>query len=216
MRKSLVVQTSEQKWFNEFRKSDEFAKALAFVWRNGHESSGSFIFSDNSYELVYEFSTLINGVVRSTEEKERNTAEWYCSVGLKHPFIQEIIKMGWESGSRYEREYPRGEFNDSAFIKAYIGYRHDLNRKKSKGRRGPYFSARLRIYGSEPILRRINEHLHEQLGVNIKTIQLERKKTNLKTINYQSLEEVPLILTYVGAAASLEKYYSFELGYENE
>ncbi|MFI8709914.1 hypothetical protein ACIGHG_23380 [Bacillus sp. NPDC077411] len=215
MRKLLTVQTDEQKWFAEFRKTDEFAAALAFVWRNGHESSGSFILSDDSYEYINEFCILINGVVRSNKNNNLHIGDWYCTLGMKHPFVIEMVKMGWKSGSRYDREYPQGEFNDEVFIKTYIWLRHDLNRKKSKRRRGIYFSPRLRIYGSGHVLQRINQHLHKELGISTKTIQLESKKKNIKTINYQSVEEVPRILEYIGATESLERFYSFDLGYQD-
>ncbi|HHT7044742.1 TPA: hypothetical protein ACTZ2N_005201 [Bacillus cereus] len=215
MRKLLAIEKSEREWFVDFRKTDEFAEALAFVWRNGHKSSGSFILSDDSFEYINRFATLVNTTVRSNSDKTLNIGTWYCSLGMNHPFITEIIKMGWKSGSRYERDYPHGDFNDAAFIKTYINIRHDLSRKKSNGRRGVYFAPRLRIYGSEQVLRRINQHFHETIGTKIKSIQLESKKKNIKTINYQSVEEVQNILEYVGALESLERFYSFELGYQD-
>ncbi|MGX5634128.1 hypothetical protein [Bacillus thuringiensis] len=205
-----------QEWFESFVKSDEFSKVLGIVWKYGSEKRDGFLIRHKNREIIDNFSSLIRGVtpVKSLFRKDKDFVEWYCNISLNHPFLLKIKQMGWKPRIEEERTYPKGEFNHEIFIKTYILMRHDVGTIRKKNKKGAVaICARLRIHGSTDMLQHINQHLHNKLGVSFKKLQTDEKVERAKILCYQSKKEIPVILKYIDAKESLEKFNSFKLGY---
>ncbi|WP_242291317.1 hypothetical protein [Bacillus cereus group sp. BfR-BA-01356] len=210
--------TSEQEWFRQFIKTDKFSEALGVIWRFGHihEGDNRFELFHKSFHVVSKFSNLIFGATapRSYFRKDKGFTEWECHFDISNPFIQEAIKMGWTPRLQQERLFPTGEFNESIFVKTYILLRHDVGIMREKTKRGILVRPRLRLHGSVDVLQNLCRVLHQELNIKPKKLQTDLKVQRAKTIYYQSKRDVPAILEYVGAWEALEKFNSFELGYE--
>lgn len=210
--------TNEQEWFRQFIQTDEFAEALGIIWRFGHihEGDNKFELSHKSFHVVSRFSNLIFGATdpRSYFRKDKGFTEWECHFDLSNPFIQEAIKMGWTPRLKQERLFPKGEFNESIFVKTYILMRHDVGIMREKIKNGILIRPRLRLHGSVNVLQNICRVLHQDLNVKPKKLQTDWKVQRAKTIYYQSKVEIPKILEFAGAIESLEKFNSFDLGYQ--
>lgn len=72
----------------------------------------------------------------------------------------------------------------------------------------------MRIHGSVDVLQNICRVLHQDLGIEPKKLQTDLKIERAKTIYYQSKKDIPAILDYIGAEESLDKFNSFDLGYQ--
>ncbi|MCQ6531012.1 hypothetical protein [Bacillus mycoides] len=214
----MVNDLVEKEWINTFVKTDEFSEALGIVWKFGHihESNKIFELSHKSRDIINRFSQLIVDAThpQSRFRKEKGFTEWHCSLNIDHPFIKTITHMGWTPRLKQERLFPRGDFNESAFVKTYIFMRHDLGtmRENSKGK--ILIRPRLRIHGSVDVLNNICKVLHKDLGIPPKKLQTDLKVERAKTIYYQSKKDIPAILNYIEAKESLEKFNSFNLGYQ--
>ncbi|HFJ9381168.1 TPA: hypothetical protein ACGW65_005695 [Bacillus paranthracis] len=210
--------TNEELWFRQFIQKDEFSEALGFVWRFGHIDilNNIFEFSHRSSHVVSRFSNLIFGATapRSYFRKDKGFIEWETHIDSSHPFLQEAMKMGWTPRLQQERSFPRGEFNESIFTKTYILLRHDVGIMREKNKHGILMRPRLRIHGSIDVLQNICRILHQDLGIKPKKLQTDLKVERAKTIYYQSKKDIPNILNYIGATESLEKFNSFDLGYQ--
>lgn len=214
----MVNDLVEKEWINTFVKTDEFSEALGIVWKFGHihESNKIFEISHKSRYIINRFSQLIDSAThpQSRFRKEKGFTEWYCSLNIDHPFIKTITHMGWTPRLKQERLFPKGDFNESVFVKTYIFIRHDLGimRENSKGK--ILIRPRLRIHGSVDVLNNICRVLHKDLGIPPKKLQTDLKIERAKTIYYQSKKDIPSILNYIEAKESLEKFNSFNLGYQ--
>ncbi|MEW9575821.1 hypothetical protein U9K47_10305 [Bacillus toyonensis] len=212
--------TSEQEWFHQFIQTDEFSESLGIIWRFGHIHTWNkrFELSHKSVHVVSRFSDLIFGTTapRSYFRKDKGFIEWECHIDISHPFIQEAINMGWTPRLQQERLFPKGDFNESIFVKTYLLLRHDLGIMREKNKHGILIRPRLRIHGSVDVLQNICRVLHQDLGIKPKKLQTDLKVERAKTIYYQSKKDIPNILDYIGATESLEKYNSFELGPQKE
>lgn len=191
---------------------------MGFVWRFGHIHTGDnrFELSHKSVQVVSRFSDLIYGATapRSYFRKDKGFTEWECHFDLSNPFIIEARKMGWTPRLQQERLFPKGDFNESIFVKTYLLLRHDLGIMREKTKRGILIRPRLRIHGSVDVLQNICRVLHQELDIKPKRLQTDTKIDRAKTIYYQSKKDIPAILYYIGAKESLEKYNSFHLGYQ--
>ncbi|WP_340688882.1 hypothetical protein [Bacillus cereus] len=116
---------------------------------------------------------------------------------------------------KQERLYPKGRFNETIFVKTYILIRHDVGivRENTNGR--IFVRPRLRIHGSIDVLNNICRVLHQDLGITPKKLQTNLRVERSKTLYYQSKKDIPSILDYIGAKESLDKFNSFNLGYQN-
>ncbi|MGG1339679.1 hypothetical protein ABE244_03630 [Bacillus toyonensis] len=212
---NLIV---EKEWIKEFIKTDEFSEALGFIWRFGHIHvvDNRFQLSHKSVHIVSRFSDLICGSTtpRSYFRKDKGFTEWECHFDLSNPFILEAKKMGWTPRLQQERLFPKGYFNESIFVKTYLLLRHDLGIIREKNKHGILIRPRLRIHGSVDVLQNICRVLHHDLGIKPKKLQTDLKIERAKTIYYQSKNDIPDILKYIGAKESLEKFKSFDLGYQ--
>ncbi|MEH7220789.1 hypothetical protein [Bacillus toyonensis] len=214
----MINDVIEKEWIENFIKTDEFSEALGIVWRFGHihESNKIFELSHKSQNIISRFFELIADAAhpKSRYRKEKGFTEWYCSLNMNHPFIDIIKSMGWTPRLKQERLYPKGTFNETTFVKTYILMRHDVGimRENSKGK--ILIRPRLRIHGSIDVLNNICRVLHQDLGIPPKKLQTDLKVERAKTIYYQSKKDIPAILNYIGAKESLEKFNSFNLGYQ--
>lgn len=204
--------------FHEFVNTDTFSELLGIVWRYGHfhVHDNKFELSHKNREIIERFSILAKGAtpVKSRYRSDKGFHEWHCNIHGNHPLLKKIRNMGWQPITHQERTYPKGDFNHSIFIKTYILMRHDVGIIREKTPKGILTRPRLRIHGSVDVLQHITQHLHTELGVGLKKLQTDWKVARAKTIYYQSKRDIPLILEYVGAWEALEKFNSFELGYE--
>ncbi|WP_249265527.1 hypothetical protein [Bacillus thuringiensis] len=137
---------------------------------------------------------------------------WEGAVCLNHPLVNMLVEMGWSQVTKEERSFPIGDFNEIVFVKTFILLLHDLGtiREKRKGRM--IVRPRLRIHGSVDVLNNIGRVLHNELNVGFKKLQSDQKVPRAKTIYFQSKSEIPKILEFVGAAESLDKFNSLNLG----
>ncbi|AFQ19878.1 hypothetical protein P9Y62_22005 [Bacillus thuringiensis] len=210
--------TSEQEWFRQFIQTDEFSEALGIIWRFGyiHTVDNRFQLSHKSSHIVSRFSDLIIGASepRSYFRKSKGFIEWECHIERSHPFLLEAQKMGWTPRLQQERLFPLGEFNESIFVKTYILMRHDVGIMREKTKNGILIRPRLRLHGSVDVLQNVCRVLHKDLNIKPKKLQTDWKVERAKAIYYQSKRDIPAILEYVGAWETLEKFNSFELGYE--
>ncbi|WP_259418282.1 hypothetical protein [Bacillus toyonensis] len=207
----------EQLRFDHFVKTDEFAEVLAISWRYGSKRNDGFSIRSQRKWIVARFSELV----------ERSWSIRYCEYGgdepywegavcLNHPLVNMLVEMGWSQITKEERSFPKGDFNEIVFVKTFILLLHDLGtiQEKIKGRM--HIRPRLRIHGSVDVLNNIGRVLHREIDVGMKKLQSDQKVPRAKTIYFQSKKEIPMILEFAGATESLEKYDSFELGYQKE
>ncbi|MED1302651.1 hypothetical protein BK704_19505 [[Bacillus thuringiensis] serovar konkukian] len=210
--------TREQEWFSQFIKTDEFSEALGMIWRFGHIHMGDnrFELSHRSSHVVSRFSELIFGASepRSYFRKGKGFIEWESHIDCSHPFLIEAQKMGWTPRLQQERLFPTGKFNKSIFVKTYILLRHDVGVMREKTENGILIRPRLRLHGSVDVLQNICKVLHQDLNIKPKKLQTDGKVQRAKTIYYQSKKDIPAILQYAGAKEALDKFNSFNLGYQ--
>lgn len=203
----------EQMRFNHFVTTDEFAEVLAIAWRYGSKRNDSFSIRSQRRWIVARFSELV----------ERSWSIRYCEYGgdepywegavcLNHPLVNMLVEMGWSQVTKEESSFPIGDFNEIVFVKTFILLLHDLGtiREKRKGRM--IIRPRLRIHGSVDVLNNIGRVLHNELNVGFKKLQSDQKVPRAKTVYFQSKFEIPKILEFVGAAESLDKFNSLDLG----
>ncbi|OUB79373.1 hypothetical protein BK744_03620 [Bacillus thuringiensis serovar zhaodongensis] len=216
MAKKFLYTTENITWFESFLKSEGFSEALGIVWKYGHEGPYHFEVRHKRLEIVEKFKDLVIHAtcIKPRYREDKGFTEWHCNISLNHPFLKKIKQLGWAPLIKKERAYPKGDFNHDIFIKTYILMRHDVGMVREKTKKGVLKRARLRIHGSTNILEHINQHLHEKIGVGLKKLQTDLKVDRAKILHYQSKRDIPAILEYVGAWEALEKFNSFELGYE--
>jgi len=111
--------------------------------------------------------------------------------------------MGWVPIPHGDKSYPVGQFDEETFIKTYTQLHHSLDTSRSK--ENGYICPILSFHGTQGVLERIKAYLSERICVRKKKDQ--NHKMSDKT-------EIPQILEYIGATASLEKYHLLQLGYE--
>ncbi|MCQ6305923.1 hypothetical protein [Bacillus cereus] len=213
--KKFEYTPQNREWFKSFIQSDGFSEALGIVWKYGGEQSEHFEMVIKNCDIVNKFATLVRGTtpVKPYFRTDDNCQVWHCNISLNHPFLRKIKQMGWTPLIEQERAYPKGEFNHAIFIKTYILMRHDVGIIKKKNRNGAVVvCARLRVHGSADMLQHITQHLHDVLGTSVKKVQTDSKIERAKTLYYQSKKEIPIILKYIDAKESLEKFNSFKLG----
>lgn len=207
---------NDLKWFDVFYKSNEFAEALAIVWGYGSHYVDSFAVRTVNRQVVERFHSLVHKArpVYSylCTDKKKSYIQWKCSLHHQHPFVLKIKTMGWIPIQHGDKPYPVGKFDEETFIKAYTQLHHSLDTSRSKETR--YIRPRLRFHGTQGVLERITVYLSKSIGVKKKKIQNHHGTDKTKTLQYTSKREIPHILEYIGATASLEKYHSLQLGYE--
>jgi hypothetical protein len=82
---------------------------------------------------------------------------------------------------------------EAEFFRGYFLPHHSFDVIKNKNR----YMDRLRFYASEPILQRLNRHLHEVLDTTLKKVHPHSRSDVCHILYYQSKREVPQILEYL-------------------
>ncbi|WP_394530928.1 hypothetical protein [Priestia aryabhattai] len=139
-------------------------------------------------------------------------SQYICSLHYKHPFVLKIKDMGWTPIRHQNRVYPEGDFDHEIFISTYVKNHHNIGTSYCRSR--GYTRARLRINGSLDIITNINNFLANKLNIGVKNIQTHHNKERTKYIQYTSKTEIPIILTYIKAYDSIEKFRAFKLGFK--
>lgn len=220
MTEYLKFTLEDQKWFNDFLESNEFAEALGIVWALGSNSDGTFNIRHSKREIIERFFTLVRSrPLRSQTayiqgNKNKPYEQWVSGMQAHHPFLVIVKNMGWAPINSENRPYPKGRFNEEIFCKTYIRLRHTLS--TSYSRQKNYVRPQFYIHGSFDILTSISNFLTEQLGLTKKKIQNHSGSRVTKAIIYSSKVEVPKILRYIEAKDTLEKFKSLKLGYRDE
>lgn len=218
MRKKFGLTEEEEKQFNEFLITDEFAEALAIAWRFGAKRKYAFSIRNKRKWIPQRFNQLItrSHALRYNESLCEKNCNWEVGINLKHPFVQTIKDMGWTPITEGNRVFPKGHFNEKVFVSMYIRLLHEVGTVKGRYKNKIYIRPRLRIHGSVDVLNNIMRVLHDELDIGMKSIQTDHKIEQAKTVYYQSRKEIPKILEFAGAIDSLEEFYQLELGYETE
>lgn len=203
----------EQLRFDYFVTTDEFAEVLAIAWRYGSKRNDKFSIRSQRKWIIARFSEL---VVRSWSIRycvyEGDEPYWEGAVCLNHPLVNMLVEMGWSQVTKEERSFPIGDFNEIVFVKTFILLLHDLGTIREKRKGKILIRPRLRIHGSVDVLNNIGRVLHNELNVGFKKLQSDQKVPRAKTIYFQSKSEIPKILEFAGAVASLDKFNSLDLG----
>lgn len=215
MVKKFELTEEEQLWFDDFVKTDEFAEVLAIIWRYGAKRKDGFSIRNKRHWIVARFKDLVkrSGSVRYCGFDE-DYIYWESMINFNHPLVNKIVEMGWSPITEGNRSFPKGDFNKSVFVSTYILLLHDLGTIKEKNKKGIFIRPRLRIHGSVDVLNNISMVLHNELDIGLKKLQTDQKIPKAKTIYYQSKIEIPKILEFVGAAESLDRFNSLDLGYQ--
>ncbi len=219
MSKKFCLTEEEEKQFNQFLETDEFAEALAIAWRFGSKRKDSFTIRNKQKWIPERFHQLIirSNTVRYNERlREEKSGFWEVGININHPFLQRIKEMGWTPITKGNRVFPKGNFNEKVFVSMYIRLLHEIGTMRGKYKKGIYVRPRLRIHGSVDVLNNIVRVLHNELDVGMKCIQSDHKIPQAKLVYYQSKKEIPKILEFAGAVESLEEFHQLELGYEIE
>ncbi|MFD6509329.1 hypothetical protein [Bacillus sp. NPDC060175] len=212
----MINELVGNEWIEDFVKTNDFSVALGMVWRNGYESSGSFQFTHKSRDIVNKFADFFEKETKSRYREEKGYVEWYTTMSSGHLFIQKIKELGWTPIQEKSRSFPNGEFNKEIFVKTYILMRHDVGIMREKRPKNKiYIRPRLRIHGSTDILEHLNEFMYKELGIKKKQLQTDGKIPKAKTVYFQSYKDIENILKYIGASETLEKLYSFDLGFHD-
>ena len=215
-RPKVQFDENDLKWFGDFYKSKEFSEALAIVWGYGSHFVDSFVVRNVNRQVVERFYSLVHKArpVHSylCTDKKKPYTQWVCGLHHQHPFVLKIKTMGWVPITHGDKPYPVGQFDEETFIKTYAQLHHSLDTSRSK--ETGYIRPRLRFHGTQGVLGRITVYLSERISVRKKKVQNHKVSDKTKTLQYTSKTEIPQILEYIGATASLEKYHSLELGYE--
>lgn len=216
MTKKFELTEEEQLWFDNFIKTDEFAEALAIAWKYGSKRNDCFSVRNQRKWIVSRFSELIqrSWSIRYCEYKG-DAPYWEGAISVNHPFVEKLFEMGWSQITKGARLFPQGEFNELIFVKTYILLLHDVGTIREKRKGKLLVRPRLRIHGSVDVLNNISRVLHNEIDVGLKKLQTDYKIPQAKTIYYQSKSDIPRILKFAGATESLEKFYSFNLGYQD-
>jgi hypothetical protein len=183
--------------FDKTKDTKEFYFVLGILWGNGtlsqYEQMNSFIYKNKNKEVVNYIASIIPHT-RVITLKINDEDVWLCSYTKSHPFYNYLLSLGW-TGNRSEiRMFPLGEIDELEFIRGYVSVHHTLDtRIQKKNKKFP----RLRIFGAEPILQKINQIFHSRLNTSLKTVYT-RKGTNRGAIlTYFSKYEIPLILNFI-------------------
>lgn len=204
--------------FDIFFKTDRFGEALGIVWGFGSINKDYFSVRHIKRPIVDRFAELVENTshVHSHYRKEKDHSYWECHVSLQHPFFIKMKELGWAPMNVMERVYPKGDFDQAAFVKSYTRLHYDLGKIREKKPQGYYVRPRLRIHGSNDILLKINSYLYHELGIGIKKIQTDHKIERAKVIYFYSKKEIPKILEFMSSSEATEIYNSLKLGYQGE
>lgn len=216
MTKKFRLSNEEEKQFNQFLATDDFAEILAILWRYGPKRKGYFSIRNKKKEIPERFRELVvrsNSVRYCKREREGKVNFWEIGINEYHPLVKKIEEMNWTPISEKNRTFPKEIFNEKVFVATYIRLLHDLGTVHGQDKGKIYKRACLRIHGSVDVLNNITRVLHRELGVGLKRIQTDGKIPQAKQIYYQSKKEIPLILEFAGAIESLHRFYDFRLGY---
>lgn len=108
----------------------------------------------------------------------------------KKPFVRQIdhllIKQGWQPRNAAKRSYPYKNIDDKGFVRAWIELRSSIDIARIGTKR--IATPRIRIYGNEELIEKINTVLSAGTGLKPRTLQ--------KTTN-----EITKALYYCGSSA---------------
>ncbi|GIX59446.1 hypothetical protein BK744_09530 [Bacillus thuringiensis serovar zhaodongensis] len=202
--KRLDEYTPNCKWeqvrseFNQIKDTKEFYYVLGIIWGNGtlsqyeQKQMNSFIYKNKNKEVVNYIASIIPHT-RVITLKINDEDVWLCSYTKSHPFYNYLLSLGW-TGNRSEiRMFPLGEIDELEFTRGYVSVHHTLDARIQKNKRFP----RLRIFGAEPILQRINQILHSRLNTSLKTVYTRENTNRGAILTYYSKYEIPLILNFL-------------------
>jgi len=128
---------------------------------------------------------------------------WRLKIPRDHEYVRWMITNGYE-GRKGNEERNMPMFSDpreeADFFRGYFAPHHTLDWWTNRGVKRP----RLRFYAAQPILERLSQHLHEQVGAGPKKPQGHSLSGVCKTLYYQSTVEIDRICEYL----SLESRFS--------
>jgi hypothetical protein len=189
-----------------------FSEALAIAWCVGSHTNDAFLVRHRRKEIPERFYELVPHIrpVRKFYDKQLDYHRWEIGMFHLHPFVQKLKEVGWTPIFHEQRNYPTADIDHEIFIKTYIRIRHSYDVQRDPN----YLRPRLRIHTTLAIAPYINELLARKLDIQPKRPQKHKVSDKMVVLFYTSKKEVPLILEYVEAKESLEKFDQSILGWK--
>ncbi len=86
-----------------------------------------------------------------------------------------LLKRGWQPRNAAERSYPCGDIHDKGFIRAWIELHSSIDIARIGTKR--IATPRIRIYGNEELIEKINTVLSAETGLKLRMLQKTTNET---------------------------------------
>lgn len=182
-----VTREKIESHFEEIKDTDEFFYILGILWAIGTVSGDKFLIRHRQREVIDEICRVLKYIPGPYQVQKR----WTCHFKTNHPMYRYLESLGWSGRWNQSRSYPNGDINEDEFIRGYVSQHISIDTAKNKRRNQVY--QRIRIFGAENILERINAFFAEKLGTTPKKLQKEGRSEVMRILYYTSKEEVPVI-----------------------
>lgn len=188
---------SRQKMIKHFQKiqhEDEFFFYLGVIWGLGSMLGEKLAVRTKQKDLLLNMANYMKYVSGPYQASKEKPDQWQIHFRLGHPIYECLESLGWQPRSEKDRDYPDGDVNDDEFIRGFVRVHHSLDKIKLKGK----YADRLRIYGGEKILRKIDDFFVDHLGTTPKKVQRHGRSDVCHILYYQSKREIPILRQFLG------------------
>lgn len=192
--RKIPTKKSMVEHFEKIRQEPEFFFYLGVIWGLGSMLGEKFVVRYQNKEILdglAEYMKYVSGPYQTDEKREK---QWAVHFMQGFPMYEYLEMLGWKPRLDRDRDYPNRDINNDEFIRGFVRVHHTLDKKKQKGKDVD----RLRIYGGEKILRKIDDFFVEHLGTTPIKVQKHSQSDVCHILYYQSKKEVPILRRFLG------------------
>lgn len=176
-------------------KLDYFS--LGFIWGIGRYSGDKFIVQYNDESILAMIRDRVSPSQKVFPIQERDKKMTYrLQLHLYNQYVFWLRENGHE-GRKGNDQRTIPVFStiekEAEFLRGFFLPHHTIDQQIRKW--GTVY--RIRFYAAEPILNRLNQHLHQALHTALKKIQPHGQNNVCSILYYQSKKEVPEIIHYL-------------------
>lgn len=167
---------------------------LGILWATSGQSGNKWLLRNEDEYFVRRIQTVNGGAVFPLRHSRKGTIIW--TLDIKRPLSEELLSYGYTGRTDENRIFPRTS-DDAEFAAAYIQCHCtlDLWRHKSRSKQ-QVTTPRLRMYGAQPLIERMNNVIATAVSVGIKAPQTHGNG-KMKYLTYQSPAEVADICHWI-------------------
>ena len=174
-------------------------------WGIGSFTDGRIVFRHKDPYFIERMKLYTDNRIyqQESKDKEQNvlkTSDFDCL---------SFTENGWTARNANERNVPL-LVNYKDFIRSYVELHSSLEysrRYKDHNKTKRYKALKLIIYGNYIMMESFNKILHEEVGVNRKTVRIVSKNNKTASLNFTSLDEIQCIYNYLYDYPNSERFW---------